>query len=267
MDWRTSGKRFIELLTDCLINLGFTQSRAEDSIFMKRSDDGKVYEYVATYCDDICIISKNPDRILHELQSDPWNFKFKGTGPLNFHLGCGFNRDKDGTLCVDPGKYIKRMEEAYERLFGEKPRDKCRSPLPKGDHPELDHSEFLGEEETEIYQSLIGSMQWAVSIGRFDIQVAVMTLSSFRAQPCRGHLDCAKHVYQYLVNFKHYKLQFRTDLPDYSDVPPISEYIDWSHTAYGNNPEEKPNDAPEPLGKPVIITNYYDASLMHDVLT
>ena len=260
---RTSGKMFIELLADCLINLGFTRSRAEDSIFMKKSDDGKVYEYVATYCDDLCIISKNPDRILHELQSDPWNFKFKGTGPLNFHLGCGFNRDKDGTLCVDPGKYIKRMEEAYERLFGEKPRDKCRSPLPKGDHPELDHSEFLGEEETEIYQSLIGSMQWAVSIGRFDIQVAVMTLSSFRAQPRRGHLERAKRVYQYLVNFKHYKLRFRTDLPDYSDVPPISEYIDWSHTAYGNNPEEKPNDAPEPLGKPVIITNYYDASLMH----
>ena len=51
------------------------------------------------------------------------------------------------------------MEEAYERLFGEKPRGKCRSPLPKGDHPELDHSKFLGEEETEIYQSLIGSMQ------------------------------------------------------------------------------------------------------------
>ena len=65
---RTSGKMFIELLADCLINLGFTRSRAEDSIFMKRSDDGKVYEYVATYCDDLCIISKNPDRILHELQ-------------------------------------------------------------------------------------------------------------------------------------------------------------------------------------------------------
>jgi len=42
-------------------------------------------------------------------------------------------------------------------------------------------------------------MQWAVSIGRWDIQTAVMTLSSFRAQPRQGHLDRAKRVYILLL--------------------------------------------------------------------
>jgi hypothetical protein len=32
-------------------------------------------------------------------------------------------------------------------------------------------------------------MQWAVSIGRLDIATAVMSLSSFRAMPRRGHLE------------------------------------------------------------------------------
>ena len=71
------------------------------------------------------------------------------------------------------------MEETYERLFEEPPNDKVSSPLTKGDHPELDTSEFLEENDIEIYQSLIGSMQWAVSIGRWDTQTAVMTLSIF----------------------------------------------------------------------------------------
>ena len=65
---------------------------------------------------------------------------------------------------MDPSKYIDKMEETYERLFGEPPTDKVSSPLTKGDHPELDTSIFLEENDIEIYQSLIGSMQWAVSI-------------------------------------------------------------------------------------------------------
>ncbi len=40
-------------------------------------------------------------------------------------------------------------------MFGDKPRE-YSSPLDKGDHPELDDSEELGEEDTTKYQSMIG---------------------------------------------------------------------------------------------------------------
>jgi len=30
-----------------------------------------------------------------------------------------------------------------------------------------------------LYQSMIGALQWVVTIGRFDIMTAVMTLSGF----------------------------------------------------------------------------------------
>ena len=154
---------------------------------------------------------------------------------------------------MDPSKYIDKMEETYERLFGEPPTDKVLSPLTKGDHPELDTSIFLEENDIEIYQSLIGSMQWAVSIRRWDIQTAVMTLSSL--------------VYCYLKNMKHFKVRFRTGEPDYSDLPDILDYDDWRDTAYSHHSEEIPTNAPVPLGKRVVLTHYYDASLMHDVLS
>ena len=60
---------------------------------------------------------------------------------------------------MDFGKYIDQMIEAYEQHFGVKPDIKHRSPLQKGDHPELDTTPFLNEEGKEIYQSLIDCSQ------------------------------------------------------------------------------------------------------------
>ena len=73
------------------------------------------------------------------------SFKLKGTGPIEFHLGCDFFRDEEGILCMAPKKYIEKMIMSYETMFGEKPSTKVHSPLEKGDHPELDTSELLDQ--------------------------------------------------------------------------------------------------------------------------
>jgi hypothetical protein len=57
------------------------------------------------------------------------------------------------------------------------------SPLEKGDHPELDTSELCTTEQIAQYQSMIRSLQWIVTIGRFDVHTAVMTLSGFCIAP------------------------------------------------------------------------------------
>ena len=70
-------------------------------------------------------------------------------------------------------------------MFKEKPR-KSRPPLEGGDHPELDTSELCDDHQTKQFQTLIGQLQWLISLGRFDIAVHVMSLSRFRAQPRKG---------------------------------------------------------------------------------
>ena len=120
---------------------------------------GDHYEYIATYVDDLAITMKDPQSLIDQLNTATYTFKLKGSGPLNFHLGCEFSHDSTGTLYMNPGKYIDRMTEAYEQHFGVKPDMKHRSPLHKGDHPELDTIVFLVEEGNEIYQSLLGCGQ------------------------------------------------------------------------------------------------------------
>ena len=83
-------------------------------------------------------------------------------------------------------------------MFGEKPKELYSSPLDKGDHPELDTSDLLDADGIQKYQSMIGAMQWAISIGCFDIATAIMSLSSFRVALRVGHLEHCKHIYVYL---------------------------------------------------------------------
>ena len=219
----------------------------------------------ACYVDDLLIASRNPQSIINELTAAPHKFKLKGTGPVSFHLGCDFFRDEDGTLCVGPRRYIERLADQYKSMFGEMPSTRVTSPLEKGDHPELDTSQLLDDEEVTKYQSLIGALQWTITLGRFDIAVAVMTMSSFSAAPRMGHMERVRRIAGYLLKMKHGFIRIRTAEPDFSDLP-LNEH-DWSHTIYGDVHEELPSDAPEPLGKPVTTASYKDANLGHDFVT
>jgi hypothetical protein len=241
--------------------MGFTPSKAEPDIWMRQKDDH--YEYIGTYVDDLCIVSKDAKAITDHL-TQHCKFKLKGTGPISFHLGCNFERDENGVLLMRPTKFIERMVESYRQMFGEKPKS-YQSPLEPGDHPEIDTSEFCDDKQTSQYQSLIGSLQWAISLCRFDISSAVMTLSSFRAKPRLGHLTRAKRIVGYVNQFRDAAIRFRTHEPDYSGIPePVHE---WDYSVYGEVDEIMPRDAPEPLGRAVQITHYVDANLYHDYLT
>jgi hypothetical protein len=151
-----------------------------------------------------------------------------------------------------------------KRCVGAKPKE-YTSPLEKVDHPEIDTTDELDQAGIKIYQSMIGSLQWAISLGQFDIQTATMTMSWFQTAPMKGHLERLKHIYGYLRRFKSAEIRVRVDDPDFSTLP-IQEF-DWAETVYGKVQEEIPRDIPEPHGKPVVSVHYVDANLYHDIIT
>ena len=67
-------------------------------------------------------------------------------------------------------------------MFGELPKMMVQ-PVETNDHPEVDTSELLDNAGIKHYQCLIGELQWAVSLGRYDILQAVMSMSRFRTAP------------------------------------------------------------------------------------
>ena len=260
---KSSGLRWHERFADVLRDLGFFPSKAEPDIWLR--DKGDHYEYIAVYVDDLLILSKDPKAIVAEL-TDPkkGGFKVKGTGEISFYLGCDFFRDAHKVLCYSPRKYTRRLLDAYEQMFGTKPK-LAASPLVKGDHPELDTTALCNEEDSARYLSLIGALQWVIQIGRFDITTPVMTLSRFRCAPRVGHLDRVKRIFGYIAKFPNATIRIRTSPPDYSDLPYKDH--DWSYTCYAGAKECVPHDAPKPYGEPVQITSWFDANLYHDYIS
>ena len=214
--------------------------------------------------DDLALALVDPQSFITTMQ-DKFQLKFKGTGPITFHLGMDFLHDEDGTLCIASRKYIEKMIANYTCNFNEPPKQAYTSPIEKGDHPELDTSAFLDASDIVTYHSLLGALQWTVSIGRFDIHTAVMTLSGAREAPRHGHLEHMKQVYGYLTKMKHAMIRVRTEEPDYFDLPDFQ--YDWSKSIYGELQEKKTTDALEPLGHFVTLTHYVDANVMHDIVT
>ena len=74
------------------------------------------YEYISIYVDDLLIAFEEPQQIIQDLE-EKFKLKLKGNGPLEYHLGCDYKLDKDGTLVAQPTKYINKILESYKKMF------------------------------------------------------------------------------------------------------------------------------------------------------
>ena len=163
--------------------------------------------------------------------------------------------------------YVKRCIETFERLLQVKPPKKVYNYLDPKYHPELDETDIMDDEGRQIYWSLIGMLQWAVTLGRIDIHHAVMCMSRFRAQPRKGHLQAVARIFGFLENYRSASIKFRTDVPDYSTVEneQASEF-DWEYV-YGKTKELIPSGMPLPNGMGIRISQFVDANLHHCKVT
>jgi hypothetical protein len=259
---RTSGARYHEKFAKTLTDMGFNPSYADPDVWMREREDH--WEYLAVYVDDLMAIMKDPDEFFRILV-DKYKYKLKGVGPPQYHLGGDFSRDADGTLTWGASTYVKKLLVNYELMFHSLPTE-WSAPLDPKDHPEMDDTPFLDDDGIRKYQSLMGALQWAITLGRFDLLPAVVSLGSFRVAPRMGHLERVKRVCGYLRKRPDGAIRFRTEIPNHESrytKPDVS----WINAVYGNVKEELPHNMPTPKGKPVRTSTNVDANLMHCLVT
>jgi hypothetical protein len=125
-------------------------------------------------------------------------------------------------------------------------------------------TEELDDSGIKKYQTMIGCLQWVVSLGWFDMQTGTMTMSRFCVAPRIGHLNRITRIYGYLRKFASAAICVRLLEPDLGEIP--DQNFDWCYSVYGNVEELVPKDAPIPLGKPITTIAYIYANLYHDIL-
>ena len=190
-----------------MLQLNFKPCKADPCVWLREMKDK--YEYIAIYVDDLLEASEERQKVIQDLK-EKFKLKIKGDGPLEYYHACDYKLDKDGTLVAQPTRYINKIFESYKKMFPNENFINVRSPLDKNDHPELDNSELYHEEQISKYMCMIGQLQWAITLGRYDILVHVMSLSRFRLAPKIGHLERMKRLYGHLVKTKHFAIRYRT---------------------------------------------------------
>ncbi len=225
-------------------------------------DKGDHYEFITIFVDDLLVFSRNAAEIIDIFQA---LYGVKSVGFPEYYNGGDVYEDKDGKLCISAKTYLKQVCDKIEKLMDV--TLKCYgSPLDNGDHPEMDDSDILGEDQVQHYQMLCGSAQWAVSLGRFDIQYAVNTMSRFAVCPRDGHLKRMLRIFGYLKYHHKGMIKFDLDYPNFDSLD-FKEF-DWSE-AYPEAYEEVPYDtpAPKPTTQDIVISCHCDSDHAHDLLT
>ena len=249
---QSSGARWRAKLADDLISMGYVPTKADPDLWIKRVDDH--YEYIGVFVDDLLIFSKDPPLILKILIEEK-GYELKNVGPPEYYNGAdmSFNKNK---WTMSAKTYIKNTCAKLEKLF-EISFKNYGSPMEVGDHPEVDESDLLDPEEITKYQMIVGCAQWAITIGRYDIQYATNTMARFASAPREGHLKRMFHIFGYLKHHPKYRIVFDNDEPNYQGLHFVD--YDWK-TTYVDACEDIPDDMPEPLTREVSMTVYADAN-------
>src|SRR5688500_7223411 len=193
---KSSSARFHEHLSVALRKLGFRPSKADPDLWIKQVDDH--YEYIARYVDDVIVFSKEPMAIMEELKK---TYIMKGVGKPQYYLGgdmveLGPEWEKEGiSSAFSAETYIRNSLPKLAKLCGLEYFKKWSTPFAVEYHAEMDETPLLPPEQISLYQSLLGSANWIITLGRFDINYAVNTLSRYSMAPREGHFKAMCRVF------------------------------------------------------------------------
>jgi hypothetical protein len=154
---------------------------------------------------------------------------------------------------------ISEIEQTWghlNKLFSD--RSQLDVPLPAGIHPELDDSPFLDDDDTQLYQSYVGVLRWAVELGRIDIAHSAGVMARFSAAPRQGHMYYVLRILAYCKKHIVSKIVFDPLEKDFSDVP--WAHADWKLFYPDIDGEVLPRNRPKPLGNWVQINMFCDAA-------
>ena len=194
---RTSGAHFHEHLGQKLRCMGYMPSQTDPDFWITWHPNGH-YKYIANYVDDV----------IEDIHSD---YMLKGIDEPEYYLGGNVDplddtwKDDNVSLALSAQTYVKNVVEQFERIFG---AELClqKTPMSNEYHPETNDTPLLDARGASIYCGLIGSANWAIMLGCFDVQYATQVLSQYSMAPREGHLSAMKQVFGYLKKFPKGKI-------------------------------------------------------------
>jgi len=108
---KTASRSFHEFVGDCLRRIGFIPTRADQDLWIRKSDNYHGYDYIATHVNDIVIAARRPQEYMASIEQE-FMVHNKEDSPL-YYLG---NKIKTigKSLHISSGKYITEFLRKYQ---------------------------------------------------------------------------------------------------------------------------------------------------------
>jgi hypothetical protein len=250
---------------------GFQSSYGDPDVWFRpaTTPEGKdYYEYILVYVDDLLIISHKPKDFLDILEMK-YKYKLKDVGPPKRYLGAIIENDYEYDVglkgwSMSAKDYLSKALPIVEKRHGTLAVNRAVTPLPPGYHPELDTSPFLYTDGCELYQSYIGTLRWAVELGRIDLCFPVALMSRFTVAPRKDHFEKVLGMFAYIKKHLNSRIVFDPRSRDWSHIQWTSH--NWKEF-YPDAEETLPPNAPTPRGVAVQLNMFVDAAHANDYIT
>lgn len=192
-------------VNDLLVKHGYSQTKCEPCVYVKKGNNNNNLTILAVYVDDFFVFTNNlkEKECLIDLLSK--NYCVKNLGEIKNCLGMNVQRDRSkGVLILKQTEYIIRLLTRFNML------DAKEVSTPMAVNEKFNNENSNGTCLTEFhYRELIGSLMYLCVCTRPDIAYSCSLLSQFNNNFNKCHWVAAKRVLRYLKKTMHYGLVFK----------------------------------------------------------
>jgi hypothetical protein len=133
---KSSGAQWHAHFATTLYMMGFVPTRFDPTVWIKRREDNKGYDYIFSYVDDFLITAEDPKKYMSQLQEI---YIIKNPSEPSDYLGGTYIGRPNSKWFITAKKYIKESISQIEKRLGIVIREE-KTPMKTDDHPEFDDS-------------------------------------------------------------------------------------------------------------------------------
>ncbi|KAF5459453.1 hypothetical protein F2P56_023397 [Juglans regia] len=218
---RQSPRVWYARLTSRLVDLGFTISGADSSLFIYQS--AHITTFVLVYVDDLLITGSSMQFIYDLVAAISCDFPITNLVKLSYFLGVEASYNSEGLLLTQH-KYIIDILH-YTNMRSAKP---VKSPVSTSKKLSA-FSKHLFEDPT-LYRSTVGSFQY-LSFTRSDLAFAVGKVYQFMHSPRVPHWQAVKRILRYIKHISTVGLQLSPSSP--------TQLTTWSYVNWEGCPDDR----------------------------
>ena len=275
---KSSGAAWRDLFASVLHKeLNFDNCMADHDLWLHADVDTnqrKYYSYICIYVDDVLIVSHHPQKYMDQIKTR-FLVKPESIESPKRYLGMDCKQSADGVWLLGSSHYLQEFLKIASKLFesiGMKLSGRGHHPFSNLKYrPELDTSVFCNEEQTRVFQQILGMLRWLIELGRIDVLLETTLLASFLMSPRVGHLVQASNIVSYLRKHQRSTLMMDPTKIDISWRGNSDEHPerkrDIMKTIYRDAEEDIPSNAPPARGESVQINVYCDSDHAGDRVT